>query len=90
VARGTRLAVARLWYEGSSFNPVLTRLQQFRAREWVKGGEAAASFAGTATEMGAVDDFARAHPDWQVVYPALHLGTARRPGRAGRSRHDHR
>jgi microcystin degradation protein MlrC len=68
VARGTRLAVARLWYEGSSFNPVLTRLQQFRAREWVKGGEAAASFAGTATEMGAVDDFARAHPDWQVVY----------------------
>jgi len=63
-----RLAVARLWYEGSSFNPVPRRLADFAGREWVKGASAASHYAGTATEMGAVVDFADAHPDWDVAF----------------------
>src|SRR5262249_14787555 len=51
------LAIARLWYEGSSFTPVPTRLAQFRQREWVKGDAAADFYRGTRTELGAAVDF---------------------------------
>lgn len=59
-----RLAIARLWYEGNSFNPVPVRLAHFRAREWVCGAEAESFYAGTATEMGGVLGFLADRPDW--------------------------
>jgi len=37
----TRIAVARLWHEGNSFTPVLTRLADFERREWCKGEDVA-------------------------------------------------
>jgi microcystin degradation protein MlrC len=61
-----RLAVSRLWLEVNSFSPLPTGLDDFTAKEWLKGTEALARFAGTPTELGAVEDFARARPDWQV------------------------
>ena len=60
----TRLAIARLWHESNSFNPVPVRLAQFRAREWIKGTQEAEDYAATATEMGAVLAFLQARPDW--------------------------
>lgn len=62
------LAVARLWYEASSFTPLTRSLEAFRQREWTAGPEAAALYAGTATEMGAVVDFLAGHPDWQARF----------------------
>jgi microcystin degradation protein MlrC len=32
-----KLAVARLWYEGNSFSPIVTPLTAFESREWVSG-----------------------------------------------------
>ena len=64
-----RLAVARLWHEGNSFSPVATTLAEFRRREWLEGDAAQEHYAGTATEMGAVVEFARreaAH--WKVLF----------------------
>lgn len=66
--RPLRLAVARLWYEANSFNPVPQEMAAFEGREWIKGPQAPALYAGTATEMGAVTAFARANPAWQVEY----------------------
>lgn len=63
-----RLAVARLWYEANSFNPLAQPLAAFQAREWVKGPQAAALYTDTATEMGAVVAFASLNPDWRVEY----------------------
>jgi microcystin degradation protein MlrC len=63
-----KLAVARLWYEGNSFSPVIAGLPVFEAREFVSGPAAAAFYRGTATEIGAVTAFAEANPDWQVEY----------------------
>lgn len=60
-----KLAVARLWYEANSFNPVPKRLKAFQAREWVRGTAALGAYAGTATELGAVADFLRDNPAWQ-------------------------
>ena len=37
----TRIAVARLWHEGNSFTPILTRLADFERREWRKGADVA-------------------------------------------------
>jgi len=62
-----RLAVARFWYEGNAFCPVPCTMADFERREWRKGGGALAAAAGTATELGEVAEFARAHPDWEVV-----------------------
>lgn len=61
---GTRLAIARLWHESNSFNPIPVRLAQFRSREWIKGTPAADRYAQTATEMGAAHAFLRMRPDW--------------------------
>ncbi|HYF06995.1 MAG TPA: M81 family metallopeptidase, partial [Acetobacteraceae bacterium] len=58
------IAVARLWFEGNSFTPVPTALPAFRSREWISGPEALARYAGTATELGAVEAFLRARPGW--------------------------
>lgn len=60
--------MARLWYEGSSFNPVPRRLADFRGREWTDGPGAPDVYAGTATELGAVVDFLRDHPDWDARF----------------------
>lgn len=59
-----RLAVARLWHEGNSFNPVPVRLAQFQAREWTRGDVAMNLYKGTATEMAAVVDFLQSRPEW--------------------------
>ena len=52
-----RIAVARIWHEGNSFTPVLTRLADFKAREWARGDEVRRVYGGTRTEIGAALDF---------------------------------
>jgi microcystin degradation protein MlrC len=64
VAGRLRLAVARLWHEGNSFNPVPVRLAQFQAREWTRGDVAMDLYKGTATELAAVIDFVQSRPEW--------------------------
>ena len=61
-----RIAVARLWLEVNSFSPVPTVLEDFQAKEWLRGPDTLKTFAGTPTELGAVAAFAKAHPDWEV------------------------
>jgi len=63
-----RLAIARLWYEASSFTPVPTSLAQFQNREWCTGDEATAFYRGTRTELGAAVDFLDRHPAWQGCF----------------------
>ncbi len=62
-----RLAVARFWYEGNAFCPIPCRAVDFERREWLEGPEALGAARGTATELGAVADFADRHPEWEVV-----------------------
>ena len=64
----SRIAVARLWHEGNSFSPVLTRLADFRRREWKSGAAAAEFYAGTRTEIGAAVDWFAAHRALTPVY----------------------
>ncbi len=64
----TRLAIARLWYEGNSFSPVQADLAAFRQKEWLKGAEVAARARGTATELGGALAFLDRHPDWQADF----------------------
>jgi len=61
-----RIAVARLWLEVNSFSPVPTVLADFEAKEWLRGPGVLETFAGTPTELGAVADFAKKNPDWDV------------------------
>src|SRR5688572_29352320 len=63
-----RIAVARLWHEGNSFTPVLTRLADFRQREWAEGASVPDVYAGTRTEIGAAVDFFRANRALTPVY----------------------
>lgn len=65
--RRKRLAVARFWYEGNAFCPLPCTRQDFERREWRAGAEALAAARGTATELGAVERFARTRADWEVV-----------------------
>lgn len=60
------IAVARLWLEVNSFSPVPSVLADFEAKEWLVDREKLAAFAGTPTELGAVEAFARTNPDWDV------------------------
>lgn len=60
------IAVARLWLEVNSFSPVPTGLADFEAKEWLAGGAKLPSFAGTPTELGAVEAFAKDNPEWDV------------------------
>jgi microcystin degradation protein MlrC len=62
---GKNLAIARLWHEGNSFNPIPTRLHAFQQREWISGDRAMSYYADTATEMGAVVDFLHQQEDWR-------------------------
>jgi microcystin degradation protein MlrC len=65
----TRIAVARLWFEGNAFSPTLTGEAEFARREWREGEAALAAGRGTATELGAVVDAAAAdglYPGWSV------------------------
>ncbi|MGI3169062.1 M81 family metallopeptidase [Pseudooceanicola sp. C21-150M6] len=62
-----RIAVARLWHEANSFNPVMTTLADFRQREWTKGPEALAAARGTATELGGLVRFLETHRHWDVT-----------------------
>src|SRR2546423_7989697 len=64
----TRIAVARLWHEGNSFTPVLTRLADFQQREWTHGASAAEFYASTRTELGAAVDFFSANRDLTPIY----------------------
>jgi len=61
-----RIAVLRCWFEGNSFTPTPTTLDDFVAREWTSGAAARAFYGGTRTEIGAAVDFARAQPDGSV------------------------
>src|SRR5258706_14443277 len=58
------VAIARCWYEANSFTPCLTRLAQFRQREWVVGDDAVAFYRGTRTELGAAVDFIERSDRW--------------------------
>jgi len=62
----TRIAVARLWFEGNRFAPSATTRADFERREWRTGDAALAAAAGTATELAAVVDAAAARPGWRV------------------------
>jgi len=64
----SRIAVARLWHEGNSFTPLLTRLADFQRREWQRGASAAEFYAGTRTELGAAVEFFRAHRGLTPIY----------------------
>lgn len=66
-----RLAIAMLSHEGNSFTPVLTGIDGFRDSVWCKGKAAIPAFAGTASEMGGVLEFAGGHPDWSVQFLRL-------------------
>lgn len=61
-----RLAVARFWYEGNSFSPVLADRAAFERREWHKGQEALDRTAQE-SELRAVIEFKDRHPDWEVA-----------------------
>jgi len=62
----SRVAVARLWFEGNRFSPAPTGMAAFVRREWRTGADALAAAAGTATELAAVVDAAVARPGWRV------------------------
>jgi microcystin degradation protein MlrC len=63
-----RVAVARLWHEGNSFTPVLTRLADFHQREWAEGAGAADFYRGSRTEIGAAVDFFAANRALTPIY----------------------
>jgi len=62
-----RIAIARIWHEANSFNPVLTTLDDFRRREWTKGEDALIQARDTATELGGLVKFLDDHPHWQTT-----------------------
>ncbi len=63
-----RIAIARLWHEGNSFTPVLTRLADFRQREWAEGAGAAEFYRGSRTEIGAAVNFFGANRALTPIY----------------------
>jgi microcystin degradation protein MlrC len=66
------IAVARLWFEGNSFTPITTPRSAFESREWGRGPEHLARYAGTATELGALHAFLAARPGWRAtVLPCI-------------------
>ena len=58
-----KIAVLRFWYEGNSFSPAPAAFADFQRREWLKGAEAMAFYAGKGVETGAAVDFLQAHGD---------------------------
>ena len=65
VERRYRLAVARFWYEGNSFSPLLADRLAFERREWLRG-QAALDATARESELRAVIEFKAKHPDWDV------------------------
>lgn len=65
VEKRRRLAVARFWYEGNSFSPLLADRAAFERREWRRGHDALDATARE-SELRAVVEFAGKHPDWDV------------------------
>ncbi|MGZ8254888.1 MAG: M81 family metallopeptidase, partial [Burkholderiaceae bacterium] len=66
-SRRKRLAVARFWYEGNAFAPLPADQAAFERCEWRSGTQALSAAQGTATELGAVVEFAKRNPEWEVV-----------------------
>ena len=62
-----RMAVARLWFEGNAFCPIPADHEAFTKYEWQRGPGVLDTMRGTATELGAVANFADTHPEWEVV-----------------------
>ncbi len=62
-----RLFVARFFYEGNSFGPLLADRNAFERHEWTIGEEAVRLAAGTILELGALSGFRKLHPDWSLV-----------------------
>ncbi len=60
-----RLAIARVSYEGNSFNPLPCGQADFARREWAAGEAARALYEGTRSELGAAADFLADNPGWQ-------------------------
>src|SRR5260221_12405919 len=75
-----KMGFVRLWHEGNSFTPVLTRLADFERREWRKGEEVAKFYAGSRTEIGAAVDFFAANSALTPIYLRC---AAAGPGGAG-------
>ncbi len=65
VEKRYRLAVARFWYEGNSFSPLLADRLAFERREWLRG-QAALDATARESELRAVIEFKAKHPDWDV------------------------
>src|SRR5262245_61017672 len=65
VEKRRRLAVARFWYEGNSFSPLLADREAFERREWSRG-QAALDATAQESELRAVIEFKTRHPDWDV------------------------
>jgi microcystin degradation protein MlrC len=65
VAKTRRLAVARFWYEGNSFSPLLADRAAFERREWLRGQEALEKTARE-SELRAVIEFTERIPGWDV------------------------
>ncbi|MBA5776854.1 M81 family metallopeptidase [Stappia sp. F7233] len=63
-----RIGIARLWHEANAFSPAITRMAQFKAREWVRGEDAVPLFDGTATEIGGALAWQRSRPDVELVF----------------------
>ena len=63
-----RIAVARIWQEANTFNPIPATLADFRLREWVTGDQVPAAARGTATELGGLMRFLDDRPEWQVTF----------------------
>lgn len=59
------LAVARFWYEGNSFSPLLADREAFERREWRKGQDALQTTAQE-SELRAVIEFMTKFPEWDV------------------------
>ncbi|WP_113155213.1 M81 family metallopeptidase [Nitratireductor sp. OM-1] len=63
-----RIGVARLWHEANSFSVCETGLEQFQAREWVRGEEARELYRGTATEPGGALAWAEQRENVELVF----------------------
>ena len=68
-ATGTprRLFVARFFYEGNSFGPLLADRDAFERHEWLDGEDAVRAAAGTILELAALPVFRKRHPNWSLV-----------------------
>jgi len=64
-----RIAVGQISHETNSFSPVLTGLEEFRARGYAVGGDVIERFAGTRTPLGGF--FAAAEEEGMELIPTV-------------------